>query len=154
MMTRSRLLAVVAAAVFGQACHRVRQTVTASPPTCPAPDSAGMSRRLVQRFIAMGRDSAGRVFLSSQGIAADRLTEPTEVRAATDPVLCARLAARFRMPAPDAAEGGAYFRSGPYVLYAPWRDYARRAEWKTKNSEFVGFLVLDADLRIITAIAM
>ena len=153
-MTNSKMFALAVAIAFGQACHRVPLNAATAALACPAPDSAGMSRRLVRRFVAMGRDSSGRAFLSSQGIASERLTAPTEVRSASDPALCVRLAARFGTPVTDAPEGGAYFRSGPYILYAPWRDYSRRAEWKTKGSEFVGFLVFDADLKVLTALAM
>jgi hypothetical protein len=41
----------------------------------------------------------------------------------------------------------------PHIFLAPWRDYRRRAEWRTK-SEFVGLVVLGPDLKVLTAIGM
>jgi hypothetical protein len=136
------------------ACSHVLPPKSVPEPACSAPDSAGMSLRLVQRFMRMARDTAESSFLSTHGIAPEQVREPTLVTSTTDAELCTRLVAQFGTNKPDAPEGGAYFRSGPYIFYAPWRNYARRNEWTTRNSEWVGFVVFDANLRPLVGIAM
>jgi hypothetical protein len=71
----------------------------------------------------------------------------------TDEQLCGRIAASFGLPVPGAAEGGTFYTSGAYIVYSPWRDYGRRAEWNNKG-EFVPLLVLNRDLKVVGAFGM
>lgn len=109
-----------------------------------------MSQRLVDRFFAMSRDTLHRHELASQSIDPALVSKPTLI---TDERLCGRIGATFGLPVPGAAEGGTFYASGPYILYAPWRDYSRRAEWISK-SEFVAFLVLDKEFKVLGAVGM
>lgn len=152
---RTRALQYVALGCVLIACHhRTASTVPVSS-GCPAPDAAGMSARLAQRFYRMRDDTLQRALLIRDGISVNALTEPVLVN---DSALCGRIAAAIGMRSAagagaSMAEGVAYYRSGPYFLYAPWRDYDRRAEWRNR-SEFVGLVVLGPDLKVVTAIGM
>ena len=134
--------------------HRAASNEPA-PADCPVPDVAGMSSRLAERFFRMREDTLQRPWLIKEGVRVDELTPPVLVR---DRATCGRIAAALGIAQGDAsmtakAEGGAYYRLGPHVVYSPWRDYNRRVEWRNK-SEFVGLVVLGADLKVLMAIAM
>lgn len=136
-------------------CYHRSVLVAPAPQDCPTPDVAGMSARLADRFYRMRDDTLQRPWLIKEGVSVASLTEPVLV---TDRALCGRIAAAIGLPSPasgspSGAEGGAYYRSGPHILYAPWRDYRRRAEWRNK-SEFLGLIVLGPDLKVLTAIGM
>ena len=136
-------------------CFHRQSSMEPTSQDCPAPDAAGMSARLADRFYRMRDDTLQRPWLIKDGVSVAALTEPVLV---TDRALCGRIAAAIGLsPAASGttsdAEGGAFYRSGPHILYAPWRDYRRRAEWRNK-SEFVGLVVLGPDLKVLTAIGM
>ena len=141
---------VVLFVIMLSACSRMARPMDPGPMECPRPDAAGMSQRLAERFFQMSRDTLRRGMLLGQDIDPAQVTEPA---LATDERLCGRIASTFGFPVPGAAEGGAFYISGPYILYSPWRDYNRRAEWGNK-SEFVPFLVLDRNMKVIGAIGM
>jgi hypothetical protein len=109
-----------------------------------------MSKGLVDRFFQMSKDPRGRDALSNQQIDPAQVTEPALI---TDEKLCGQLGASFGLPVPGAAEGGTFYKSGPYIIYSPWRDHNRRNEWSSK-AEFVALIVLDRDMKPIGAIAM
>jgi hypothetical protein len=144
------LLTQVAMLVAIAGCTLGRRPQATGLEACPAPDSAGMSQRLADRFYRMSQDTLGRSSLEHEHIQPALITVP---QLATDAALCDRLAAKFGVPVPGKPEGGTFYVSGPYVVYSPWRDYRRRAEWSNK-SEFVGLIIMDRDLRVLAAFGM
>jgi hypothetical protein len=114
-----------------------------------------MSLRLAKQFYRTREDTLQRPWLLQNGVRVSALTEPELV---TDRALCGRIAAAIGI-APAAsvrsagAEGHVYYRSGPYILLSPWRDYNRRAEWRN-TGEWVGLVVLGPDLNVLTAMGM
>jgi hypothetical protein len=114
-----------------------------------------MSAQLANRFYRMRDDTLQGPWLMRAGVSVAALTEPVLV---TDRALCGRIAAAMGLSSATsgtavAAEGNAYYRSGPHILVSPWRDYTRRAEWRNR-SEFVGLIVLGSNLKVLTAIGM
>ena len=109
-----------------------------------------MAQRLADRFYQMSRDSLQRRVLVANDIDPNQVTPPALI---SDEKICGQIAATFGLPVPGAAEGGVFYSSGPYIIYAPWRDYARRSEWANKT-EFVALLVLDKEMKVIGAFGM
>jgi hypothetical protein len=154
MKTRIALLYAQLGWVFTGCYHRPSAT-TPAPRDCPAPDAAGMSARVAKGFYRMREDTLQGPWLIEAGVRVAALTEPVLV---TDRALCERISAAMGIAAGSStlstgAEGDVYYRSGPYILLSPWRDYNRRAEWRNRG-EWVALVVLGPDLKVLTAIGM
>ena len=141
---------VTAATLVVAAFARLARPMPPGREPCPRPDAGGMAQRLADRFFRMSQDSLQRRILVANDIDPAQVTPPLLI---SDEKLCGRIAATFGLPVPGAAEGGVFYASGPYIIYSPWRDYSRRAEWLNKT-EFVALLVLDKEMKVVGAFGM